>query len=287
MPQIHLVVGEKGGVGKSQVALALAAYYTLRGEMIVVCEADRSNGDVGRALEGKDGHTVLYPYFSEDNNHTDKADEMLDAVLEHSTAAIVNCPAQSHRAIVQWIEQGSTNLAMEFGVTLHFWFVTSGGYDSISLFLESLNEFSSIPHILVRNTFFTEPLTYDYSDPEKNEPVAKALTQYSVPVVRFPRFATSDLDYIKAHNLTFLEAINQPGLKIAARSRVKQALAKFVDSITPLEVFNEQPNSSIPRSEKSSTQQSKQRTSRKSTGRKKRSNTKASMGDNSKNTSSS
>ena len=78
MPMIHLVVGEKGGVGKSQVALALIAHYTSQEIPLIICEADRSNGDVGRASEGKDGHTVLYPYFTEDADHTDKADDILD-----------------------------------------------------------------------------------------------------------------------------------------------------------------------------------------------------------------
>lgn len=279
MPQIHFVVGEKGGVGKSLVALALAATYTLKGQSIVVCESDRSNGDVGRALEGKDGHTVLYPYFSEDANHTDKADQMLDAVLEHKTAAIVNCPAQSHRAILQWINKGSTYLALEFGVTLHFWFVTSGSYDSINLFLESVEEFSDIPHILVRNTFCTEPLTYDYSAPDKNEAVAKALTKYNVPVANFPRFTTSDLDYIRAHNLTFLESINQPGLTIAARSRIKQALTKFIDSIAPLEIFHETSTARPSKSDPTTAQRADKESTRKSTGRKKRSRKKTDLGD--------
>ena len=278
MPMIHLVVGEKGGVGKSQVALALIAHYTSQEIPLIVCEADRSNGDVGRASEGKDGHTVLYPYFTEDADHTDKADDILDAVLQQGTTGIVNCPAQSHRAMVQWISQGSADLAIEEGIQLTFWFVTSGEYDSMALFLESLKEFPNISHILVRNTFFTDRLTYDYSDPERNESVKEALETYKVPVIQFPRFAPSDLDHIKTHSLTFLEAIKQRGLAIAARSRVKRALHSFFSQISTLDILQTHGPSrttNIP----TQTRDTGSNSPKKSSQRKKRSRAKASVAD--------
>ena len=237
MPWIHNSCGEKGGVGKSILSQALAEYFLQQQQKVpLICEADRSNGDVGRAFEGK--QRVIYPYFTEDSDQLDKADTLLDEVLASNTDAVVNSPAQSHRALVNWLSQGSADLALEEGVKLCFWFVTSGEYDSVSLFLESLQEFDGIPHILIRNRHFTDRLTYDYSDPDANESLGTALKAYKVPVIYLPRFGTADLDFLKAHSLTFGEAISRDGgLTIAARSRVKRALTTFFSQLDALEIF--------------------------------------------------
>jgi hypothetical protein len=237
MPWIHLSCGEKGGVGKSLVSLGLAESYLVQGKTPIICEADRSNGDVGRAFDRK--VDVIRPYFTEDTDQIDKADAVLDAVLESQTDAIINSPAQAHRAIVQWLGQGSADLALEEGLQLCFWFVTSGEYDSVALFLESLREFAGVPHVLVRNRHFTDRLTYDYSNSDANPALKEAVSTFQVPVIDFPRFAPGDLDFIKAHSLTFGEAVSRNGgLTIAARSRVKRALDSFFLLLNSLEVLD-------------------------------------------------
>lgn len=250
MNWIHGFTGEKGGVGKSLVALAVAEYFKQRLKRFTVCEADRSNGDVGRACDGK--FNVIRPYFVEDSDEIDKADELLEAALG-GVDLIVNTPAQSHRAIAKWLSLGSAELAIEEGVKFCFWFVTSGEQDSVNLFIESLKEFGGVPHVLVRNQHFTSRLTYDFSDPEAYAPVKEAIEAYKVPVVYFSRFAPGDLDFIKAHSLTFGEAVaREGGLSIASRSRVKRALDSFFVQLDSLEVFRrEQPETkgeSVPKS---------------------------------------
>lgn len=271
MAYIHNSCGEKGGVGKSIFSLILAEYYLQRGKVPLICEADRSNGDVGRAFEGK--QKVIYPYFTEDSDEIDKADAILESVLAGNSDAIVNSPAQSHRALVQWLSQGSADLAIEEGIQLCFWFVTSGGYDSVTLFLESLQEFDSIPHILIRNRHFTDRLTYDYSDPAANETLRTALGAYQVPLVYLPRFAAADLDFLKSHALTFGEVLSRDGgLTIAARSRVKRALTTFFSQLDALEVFSHD----TPRDR---TSENGAEPAPKATSRKKRSRAKKSVGD--------
>ena len=272
MPWIHISCGEKGGVGKSIVSLALAEYHLKAEKPLIICEADRSNGDVGRAFDDK--ATVTRPYFTEDADHIDKADAVLDIVLTNGSDAVVNSPAQSHRAIVQWLSQGSLDLAMEEeDIKLCFWFVTSGEYDSVALFLESVKEFTGVPHILVRNGFFTDRLTYDYSNPDAYEPMKEAIATHNIPVVHLTRFAPADLDFIKAHNKTFGEAISKEGgLTIAARSRVNKVLDSFFTQLDVLEIFSHGP--SEPKSAPGGT-----KSTRKSTTRKKRSRKTASVGD--------
>ena len=240
MSWIHGFTGEKGGVGKSLVALAAAEYLLQKGKRFIVCETDRSNGDVGRAFDNK--HEVIRPYFVEDSDEIDSADELLDVALGGADI-IVNTPAQSHRAIAKWLSLGSAELAIEDGVKFCFWFVTSGEQDSINLFLESLKAFDGIPHVLVRNQHFTDRLTYDYSDPDTWEPIKEAIATYNVPIINFPKITPGDNDYIRAHSLTFGEAITNPeGLRPAARSRVKRVITSFGKQLDALEVFkNEQP----------------------------------------------
>ena len=236
--KIHLIMGEKGGVGKSEVALALIDFYTQRGEQIVVCEADRSNGETGPAVEGKNGHTVIYPYFSENPAQTSGADELLDAAIENGVATIIDCPAQSLSAIAQWIADGSIEIALEDGIEPHFWFVTNGQRSSMGLLLESIQTFPTTPHILVRNHFMIQGLTYDYSAPEGNPEVAAILAEHQIPVLNFPCFQTRDIEYRKAGKLTFLEAVEaRPGAQRATRSRIRSRLKEFFSELAPLPLF--------------------------------------------------
>lgn len=242
--KFHLIMGEKGGVGKSEVALALVDYYTQRGQQIVVCEADRSNGETGPAVEGKNGHTVIYLYFSENAAQTKGADELLDASINNGVATIIDCPAQSLRPIAKWIADGSIDIALEDGIEPHFWFVTNGQRSSMGLLLESVSTFPTIPHILIRNHFMIQDLTYDYSDPESNPEVATILAEHEIPVLNFPCFQTRDIEYRKAEKLTFLEAIeDRPGAQRATRSRIRSRLKEFFSELAPLPLFMSSPAS--------------------------------------------
>ncbi|MEM9448647.1 MAG: hypothetical protein AAGA75_08940 [Cyanobacteria bacterium P01_E01_bin.6] len=235
MSKIHGITGEKGGVGKSLIALAIAEQLRKRGDEFVICETDRSNGDVGNAFDGK--REVIRPYFVEDVDQIDQADQLLDVALR-GVDIVMNTPAQSHRPIAKWLSLGSADLALSEGVQLYFWFVTSGERDSVNLFIESLQEFQGIPHILIRNEHFTDRLTYDYSDPNTWPAIKEAVDTYQVPVITFPRLGPADIDFMKAHALTFGEALEPTsGLSIGGRSRIFRALNTLFAQLDALEVF--------------------------------------------------
>jgi hypothetical protein len=269
MPIIHGIGGEKGGCGKSQVALAIAAFYESQSAKFVVCEADRSNGDVGRAYEGK--VPVINAFYTENPDETENADGIIEAVLTHQCDLVLNYPAQAYRGFQLHVDQGSLDFAVEQGVKFVIWFVTTGEYDSISLLLQSVQEMP-FQHILVRNQYFTDRLAHDYSDPVKNEPVAEALSKFSVPVVNFPKFTHSDVDLLRSHALTFMEAINGDHFKIAARSRLHRGLRTFLTQLESLEVFNHEPPATSP------SKSQKQRSDNETTRRKARSNQGESVG---------
>lgn len=233
---IHCVQGEKGGVGKSVFSLALIHAHVVQKIPLVIVETDRSNGDIARACTGKEGLLVVTPYLSENPEEIGKADEVIEATLTHNLNAVLNAPAQSHRATLQWLKQGSADLAIEEGLAFRIWFVTSGEHDSVELFLKSLKDFP-FPHVLVRNRYFINKLTYDYSDIQLNKTLREAVVRYQVPFVELPPFVPSDIDLVRSHALTFAEAVVSPQLKIGERGRIHRAVRTCTDNI--LEVLGD------------------------------------------------
>jgi hypothetical protein len=235
---IHLVTGEKGGVGKSLTSQSLIAYHFATQQPFIVVECDRSNGDVGEACSGK--HNVFHARFTNNPDQLSTADIVLEAVLGQQSHAIVNLPAQSTEGLKAWLETGSLDAAAMSDVRFVIWIVTNGEKDSIGLFYKAVEAFGSvIPHILVRNTYFTEKLKYDFSDPERNDSLAEVLTRLSVPIVTLPRFTPTDLDIIRTHQLTLTEAVESSLLGVVSRSRVYRSLKEFFAQLNTLEVFSD------------------------------------------------
>ncbi|NEQ52992.1 MAG: hypothetical protein F6K11_23100 [Leptolyngbya sp. SIO3F4] len=238
MSIIHGIVGEKGGVGKSIFALTLGDYLEAKGNNFVICDADRSNGDVGNAYDGK--RELVRSYFTEDTDEVYRADELLEIAVSGSDI-LLNTPAQAHRAMCKWLSLGSASLALEAGVEFYFWFVTSGSQDSINLFFESLKAFEGMPHCLVRNEnkMKKEAIVYDYSDPESWPPVKDAIETYGAQVITLPDLDGFSIDVIKNHHLTFPEArVSTEHLGFCPRSRFITSLRGIHSVLDSLEVFS-------------------------------------------------
>jgi hypothetical protein len=234
---IHLVTGEKGGVGKSLTSQHLIAYYVATQQPFIVVECDRSNGDVGEACSGK--HNVFHGRFTDNPDQLSTADVVLEAVLEQEAHAIVNLPAQSTEGLKAWIASGSLDAATLSDVRFVIWIVTNGAHDSITLFFKAVEAFGTvIAHVLVRNTYFTEKLKYDFSNPERNDSLTEVLTRLSIPVVTLPPYPPTDLDSIRTHRLTLTEAVTSSLLGVVSRSRVHRGLKTFFAQLSALEVLN-------------------------------------------------
>lgn len=161
MPTIHLIDGEKGGVGKSLVARTMIQYCLDKKMPFVPVETDRSNPDVAGVYK-----TISqYAVFTEDERHADKADKIFELAM--TKTVIANLAAQSHRAVKGWIEK---NLLLKLGeaqgVSFCKWFVSTGGYDSLNLFKQSVNSYEGkVPHILVRNLGLCDDWEHVNADP--------------------------------------------------------------------------------------------------------------------------
>ena len=98
MATIHLVGGEKGGVGKSLVARILAQYLIDHSIPFLGFDADRS-------------HAALLRFYASYTSPVDIDDyQSLDRIVELAAAEadrriLVDLAAQTHRPLSRWIEE--------------------------------------------------------------------------------------------------------------------------------------------------------------------------------------
>jgi hypothetical protein len=98
MATIHLIGGEKGGVGKSVVSRLLAQYMIDREKPFIGFDTDRSHGALMRFYSDFASPTVVDSYQS------------LDAIIEVATEqpeldVLVDLAAQTHQPLSRWLEE--------------------------------------------------------------------------------------------------------------------------------------------------------------------------------------
>ncbi|MEW8015262.1 MAG: mobilization protein [Candidatus Sedimenticola endophacoides] len=147
MSQIHLVGGEKGGVGKSTVARLLAQEFIDRKHPFAALDGDQSHGDLLR----------FYSDYANPLNLRDNAsaDSILLSAIDTDQAVLVDLPAQSATALQSWVqESGVLDLAEELNIPVTFWHVTDGSRNSVDLLQRAVDDFSGhrgVTFVIVRN----------------------------------------------------------------------------------------------------------------------------------------
>ena len=146
MAQIHLVGGEKGGVGKSMLSRLLAQYLIDRERPFIGFDSDRSHGALMRFYAGYASPVQIDRY------------ESLDAIVEAAVeqpgrTVLVDLAAQTQEPLQRWIdESGVLELAAELGVGLRYWHVMDNGRDAVDLLEKALAAYGArLQHVLVRN----------------------------------------------------------------------------------------------------------------------------------------
>lgn len=124
MSTLHLIGGEKGGVGKSVVARLCVQYCLDRSLPFAAVDADGSHGALLR----------FYGDYTKpvDLSRFESADEILSLAIDDPRRVVVDLPAQSDRLVTAWIkEAGILELAAESNVQVVFWHVIDDGKDSV------------------------------------------------------------------------------------------------------------------------------------------------------------
>ncbi len=145
--QIHLIGGEKGGVGKSMVARLLAQYFIDRSIPFTAFDADRSHGALLRFYAGYASPVLVDEY------------ESLDAIVEAATAQperriLVDLAAQTGEPLTRWMDESQLlAVAPELNLNIRYWHVMDSGRDSVELLRELLERYQSrLQYVLCRTS---------------------------------------------------------------------------------------------------------------------------------------
>jgi len=146
MTHIHLIGGEKGGVGKSLVARLLAQYFIDRQRPFLGFDSDKSHGALLRFYADYTSPVVVDRY------------ESLDSVVESASAdrerrVLVDLAAQTQAALTQWMDESDLlALAAELELGIRYWHVMDAGRDSVDLLSGLLDRFDNrLDYVLVLN----------------------------------------------------------------------------------------------------------------------------------------
>ena len=229
MANIHLIGGEKGGVGKSLVARILAQYLIDKQQPFLGFDTDRSHGALMRFYAGFASPVLVDRY------------EALDTIVEAAVAQpdrriLVDLAAQTHEPLGKWMdESGVLDLGDEAGFAFHYWHVMDTGKDSVDLLAKLLDRFGKRLHyVLVLNQLRGN----DFSLLKESGEEARALA-LGARIVSIKRLNEGAIQKIDASSSSFWSAKNSAdkestGLGLMDRQRVKMWLrgaCQEIDSV--------------------------------------------------------
>ena len=212
---IHLIDGEKGGVGKSFVSKAFIEYIQEKSLNFSIVDADSSNKDIGKIYTG-----CTEAYFSDNEKLHQEADKIFEMALKKSV--LVNLPAQVYEKVTSWIDNNSLiSLGQENGVRFIKWFICTGNHDSVQFFLKSLKHFENdLTHVLVKN----QGLCDDWKYVEELSEYQDAKNKYSFTVMEFPKLAHWEKNMVDRLQIDFTSASTHKELGVVSKQKVKNFL---------------------------------------------------------------
>lgn len=229
MATIHLIGGEKGGVGKSVIARLLAQYMIDHEIPFVGFDTDKSHGALLRFYNGYASATVIDNYQSLDN--------IIETVSEDPEKRIlVDLAAQTHFPLANWIEEsGVLELVNELGITIKYWNVMDSGKDCVDLLDKLLVQFGSkLNYVLVQNQIRDENFNFFEFSGVKDKALdlnAKVITLKRLHAPVMTKIDNNSYSFWAAKNR---DADNLNGLGLLERQRVKIWLSnayKEIDTV--------------------------------------------------------
>jgi hypothetical protein len=216
MNKIHLIGGEKGGVGKSVVARVVAQYLIDKNIPFLGFDTDRSHGSLLRFYADYAAPVVVDNY------------ESLDAIVEAAAEApdrrvLVDLAAQTHDPLVKWMDDsGVLETAEELGVAFCYWHVMDNGKDSVDLLKKLLDRFGArLSYVLVLNQLRGENFDIFNASGERERALA-----LNAQIITLKRLHEPVINKIDAGSTSFWAAKNRSvteakGLGLLERQRVK------------------------------------------------------------------
>lgn len=226
MTKIHLIGGEKGGVGKSVVARLLAQYFIDHQLSFLGFDSDRSHGALVRFYSGFASPVLIDRY------------ESLDAIVEAATEQpdrriLVDLAAQTQEPLTQWMDESQLlEVAPELGLQIRYWHVMDSGHDSVELLRRLFDRYEQrLSYVVVLNQLRGD--SFDILNTSGQLERARALNATVIPLKRLRDAAMTRID---ANSSSFWAA-TQPeerggvSLGILERQRVKTWLKSAYEAI--------------------------------------------------------
>jgi hypothetical protein len=219
--RIHLIDGEKGGVGKSWFAFVMAEY--LRAKLIAfyLYAADRSNPTAASRYRDKEQYAefydecVHYTQFSENIKKIDEPDILLEMATERTI--IIDLPAQVHCPLTSWMEDKDIfALSKVNKIDWVRWFICNGENDSIEILIASAKFYQHQQTVLVKNWGLCDD--WDYFN--NHEELQSTIEKYQMLVIDFPKLPDSKRIKINAKRWTFDEAMEKGEFGLVGKSDI-------------------------------------------------------------------
>jgi hypothetical protein len=213
---IHLIGGEKGGVGKSLLARLLAQYMIDSRIPFLGFDSDRSHGALLRFYSGYSSPLLIDSY------------ESLDTIVEAATEEpgrriLVDLAAQTETGLAQWMDESQLlEVAPELGLHIRYWHVMDAGKDSVDLLKRLLDRHGPKMHyVLVQNELRSPDFRILDESGEKERALAMG-----AGVMRLKRLHAASMIKIDASSASFWAVANptepnSAGLRLLERQRVK------------------------------------------------------------------
>jgi hypothetical protein len=216
MTNIHLIGGEKGGVGKSLVARVLAQYFIDHSMAFIGLDSNRTHAALLRFYAGYASPILIDEY------------ESLDTIVEAATQnperrILVDLAAQSNEGLTQWMDDSQLlEVAREIGLNIRYWHVMDSGRDSVELLKRLMDRHAArLNYTLVLNQIHGADFHILDSSGEKE----RALAMGAV-IVSLNRIDETTMTKIDAASMSFWAIVNKTesdtsGLTLLERQRVK------------------------------------------------------------------
>jgi hypothetical protein len=225
MTQIHLIGGEKGGVGKSMVARLLAQYFIDHSMPFTGFDADRSHGALLRFYAGYATPVLVDQYDS------------LDAIVEAATTQpehriLVDLAAQTGEPLTRWMDESQLlAVAPELNLHIRYWHVMDSGHDSVELLRQLFDRYQSrLNYVLVQNHLRGG----DFRIFNESGLAARA-QEYHANIIAIRRLHESTMIKIDAASSSFWAATQEndhtTALGVLERERLKSWLRSAYEAI--------------------------------------------------------
>jgi hypothetical protein len=230
MTNIHLIGGEKGGVGKSVVARLLAQYFIDRSIAFLGFDSDRSHGALLRFYAGYASAVVVDRY------------ESLDAIVEAASEqperrVLVDLAAQTQEPLMKWMDESQLlEVAPELGLHIRYWHVMDSGRDCVDLLKLLLDRYERRLHyVIVQNQ-----LRGDQFDILKGSGLLERAHGLGAQVIVIKRLQEAAMTKIDGNSSSFWAATQKGDsggapLGILERQRVRTWLANAYESLRAVE----------------------------------------------------